>query len=921
MDPDRLVWVGTGGPDGSGSGYLVGPRLVLTALHVVRTGGRWAETVVTRIGHPEHGGFARRDARVCWPDPEGGDPGEDAPDIALLWLDEPVTTTGGPVLWGRPAGTNPLPYVGAGFPAFAADAESPAQFEHLRGELSAVGTSQPGWVLDCGVRPAAGRGADRPWAGASGSAIFCHGRLVGVATEDNRRMEERRLHAARIDKALAEPGFARLIGRHGHPGTTDQLEVVTTSGGSVGGGGTAWPVKVGMIPSQATAFQPRSTVRERIERARSAGSGSVVLTQVLSGGGGVGKTQLAAAFATEALREGADLVVWAAATEVQGVITPYAQAAAELRLPGVTGDNPEADARALLEWLATTSQRWLVVLDDIADPAALTPWWPTSHTGTGWVLATTRLHDARLTGGGRTRVDVDIYSPEEAEAYLRERLTGDDMIYLLDDQAPALAAALGYLPLALGLAAAHMINEALTCAEYLKAFHDRRTSLTDALPETGDADGYGRDITVALLLSLGAAEAADTTGLAYAALCLVALLDPAGHPAALWSSEPVLGFLTAHSPGTEPVTAAQARRVLRLLHRYALITHDPRADPRAIRVHALTSRAVRERIPVFLLFELASTAARSLVHIWPNIDQPYRDLAAALRANTDVLASHSGALLWRLGGYTVFYRAGRSLLDAGLADNATNYWTAVCKAAEHLLGADHEHSLQAQHSLASAHWQAGRTQDAIALQEHVVAGIKRVLDCDHSLVLAALANLATCYYQEGRIQEAIAIQEQLVTDHEQQLGHDHRNTLAARINLAGMDWPAGRTQDAINLREQVAADSTRVLGHYHPGALQARNNLAVSYQRRGLIQEAIAIQEQLVTDHEQQLGHDHRNTLAARINLAGMYWSAGRTQDAVNVQEEALSGCERVLGADHPQTLLARANLAFIQGRLKDGQS
>ncbi|MFE0652959.1 FxSxx-COOH system tetratricopeptide repeat protein [Streptomyces sp. NPDC059534] len=912
MDPRRLVRVATGGPQGCGSGYLVGPHLVLTALHVVRPEGHWAEQVETHVGHTHFGELERRRAQVCWPDPLQDAPPPDALDIALLWLDEPVPTTGGAVAWGRPGGTGAMPYSGAGFPAFAADAGSPAQVEDLRGELSAVSTSMAGWVLDCRIWPAPGRAGKRPWAGASGSAIFCHGRLVGVAVEDNRTMDWRRLHAAPIHKALALPDFARIVARHAHPGTSTLPEEVTADHGTAAPARPAvvWPVEVGPVPTQATAFQSRSVLRERIDATRSAG-GSVVLTQVLAGGGGVGKTQLAAACATDFLDEGADLVVWAPATELQQVITQYAQAAADLQLPGATGDDPEADARALLKWLATTSRRWLVVLDDITDPATLGTWWPVSRTGTGWVLATTRLNDARLTGGGRTRIDITVYTPEESLSYLGQRLDGDRMGHLLDDQAPALAEALGHLPLALGLAAAHMLNENLTCTQYLGRFDNRATRLADALPESADTEGYGRQITVALLLSLDAARSADTTGLAVPALRLAALLDPAGHPRALWAATPLLDHLTTHRPDDTPVTEAEAHSVLQLLHRYALITYDTPAEPRALRIHALTARAVLEDTPEAELRDLAVVVAQGLVSIWPETDQSQPDFAAALRTNTDTLARHAHDHLWDSeGGRLVLYRAGDSLLSAGFPSAATAYWERLVPLAEAKLGEDHPELPPVRVRLAGAYRHAGRTQQAIALLEQAVPACERLLGPDHRDTLTARTNLAGSYQQAGRTQEAIGLLEQVNADRERLLGPDHPSTLAVRGNLATSYQYAGRTQEALTLLERVVADCERVLGHDHPNTLTARGSLAGSYQQAGRLQDAVDLLEQVTVDHRRVLGVDHPETLTARSNLAGSYQQAGRIHEAIGLLERLVTDCERLAGPDHPRTLTVRGNLA-----------
>ncbi|WP_199552392.1 hypothetical protein, partial [Streptomyces sp. N35] len=52
-----------------------------------------------------------------------------------------------------------------------------------------------------------------------------------------------------------------------------------------------------------------------------------------------------------------------------------AEAGGRLRLPGSTPDDSAGAAQAFLAWLAATERRWLVVLDDISDPAAADAWW------------------------------------------------------------------------------------------------------------------------------------------------------------------------------------------------------------------------------------------------------------------------------------------------------------------------------------------------------------------------------------------------------------------------------------------------------------------------------------------------------------------------------------------------------------------
>ncbi|MBO0808571.1 MAG: tetratricopeptide repeat protein, partial [Actinobacteria bacterium] len=97
--------------------------------------------------------------------------------------------------------------------------------------------------------------------------------------------------------------------------------------------------------------------------------------------GGDGKTQLAA-FLAESLWRGRelDLLVWATASRRASVQFSYARALAEL-----TGSEPGGDAGEVADrfvaWLAQADRPWLVVLDDLADPADLTGLWPAGPAG------------------------------------------------------------------------------------------------------------------------------------------------------------------------------------------------------------------------------------------------------------------------------------------------------------------------------------------------------------------------------------------------------------------------------------------------------------------------------------------------------------------------------------------------------------
>uniref|UniRef100_UPI0025B1C111 NB-ARC domain-containing protein n=1 Tax=Amycolatopsis solani TaxID=3028615 RepID=UPI0025B1C111 len=236
--------------------------------------------------------------------------------------------------------------------------------------------------------------------------------------------------------------------------------------------GVNWPYRAGVVPLRADGFQDREI--------------TLAGTTVLSGLGGVGKTQLAADLAERAwaARE-VDLLAWVTAESRDAVLTAYAQLAKTLT--GIDDPDPGQGARRLLEWLATTPKRWLLVLDDVQHPADLQGLWPPT---TGRVVVTTRRRDAALAGDRRRIVDVGQFTPAESRAYLNRKLAvrphlADDVAGLADD--------LGHLPLALAQVAAYVLDRELPCSAYRQRFRERKlaTVLPDDHQATVTAGGGG----------------------------------------------------------------------------------------------------------------------------------------------------------------------------------------------------------------------------------------------------------------------------------------------------------------------------------------------------------------------------------------------------------------------------------------------
>jgi hypothetical protein len=618
------------------------------------------------------------------------------------------------------------------------------------------------------------------------------------------------------------------------------------------------PRWVGSAPTLADSFQSRSI---GVEVSRNLVPGRAF---VLTGLGGVGKTQLAAAMAYRSWgRQGqVDLVVWVAADSRTAVVSAFADAAARVGVAGA-GDE-ETAAQRFLTWLGDDrGRRWLVVLDDVRDPVDLNGLWP--PTGNGNTVVTTRDEQAAFAGNDRHVITVGVFEPDESIRYLQEKL--DDDSHALT----ALADALGHLPLALAQAAAYITNYGLNCTDYLHRLQHGR--LLDVAPDKLP-DEYPAVLASTWNLSIQAADDHQPTGVARPLLELAALLSPDGTPAAVFTTTAVQELLTRRRG--RATTADEAWAGLINLKRLSLVGLDD--DQRTVRVHQLVQRAVRETRPARRA-EKTVGAADALLEIWPDVE---RDaiLAELLRNNTDALAQKSGDALWHGRLHQVVFRVGNSLTLRGLPAAARAYWESLLPTALRYLGPGHPDTLTIRSNLAWARHETGDNNRALAEMRDLLPVRRRLLGADHPNTLAARHSIAEFLEATGDPVRAVALLVDLVDDYERAHGPDERDTLNTRALLGVMRGETESPEVAVRELRALLDDYRRTLGPHHPETLEVEVKLAgwlVSADRPGEAQSRI---ERLTGDFERVFGPDHIKTLRLRYYVADLLDRAGRRDEA-----------------------------------------
>ncbi|MER6233383.1 NACHT domain-containing protein [Streptomyces sp. NPDC001663] len=193
-----------------GSGYLLGPRLVLTAAHVVGRQDSVEAIVVGGVGKVRCTVVWRRKDSAC--------------DAALLVapndiVSADVLTKFAPLRWGELIRLDTQENCQAiGFPLVQRDERGNLESEQLVGRVKPGSSLVLGrYVLESSGPPPQSAGGGSPWAGLSGAGLFCQGALIGVVTAAPTGWSHGRVEAVPVRVIADDPAFQRAVEDHGGP--------------------------------------------------------------------------------------------------------------------------------------------------------------------------------------------------------------------------------------------------------------------------------------------------------------------------------------------------------------------------------------------------------------------------------------------------------------------------------------------------------------------------------------------------------------------------------------------------------------------------------------------------------------------------------------------------------------------------------
>ena len=660
------------------------------------------------------------------------------------------------------------------------------------------------------------------------------------------------------------------------------------------------------IPSRNPNFTGRVAELDRLRANLFARQPNV---QVISGMGGIGKTELATEY-IHRNRDSYEIIWWIRAEQPDRVRDALVRLGQRLELRQATTDSArDRTVAAVRETLQTGPWSWLLVFDNAANPLDLEKYIPASRPD-GHVIITARQPNwpGIIVADS---VEVPPFAGAESVSYLRRTVPGlaapAGLAAAEDerraDEARRLGTTLGHLPIAVGHAAAYLAETGQSVGEYLTRFTENAHQLLSEQRTDSELAVPTVSGTWAMSITLLTQDAEHLFN-----LC------------SFFSPEPIAAELILQPadgidapPGlAEFLSSPQRFRTAEAqLHRLSLARVDGARN--LIQMHrvvqAVTQGRLRlHRVEVFRAYRAAvdTLLARSNPGNPDHAsnDQVYDLSLQHLESDYRFLHTKNPALR-----ALIIDQVRRLHLRGGHVE-AMKFGQDVLLVWREMLGEDDLQVLALSVEVAIAMYIGGRTADAHELILKIRPLLQRYTDGDGLKTLLLCENLYGADLRaHSQFREALALDQSILGKFEAAFGVDNERTLNVRSNIAVDHRQLGEFREALERDLSTFEDRRSILGAEDLETLKSWNAVARDLRGLGLYQESLDIARHVVGAFNAVGGRENIPWLHACEGFATVLRKAGHHWDALQESEHVVQRCRDYLGADHMYTLRAATNL------------
>jgi MinD-like ATPase involved in chromosome partitioning or flagellar assembly/tetratricopeptide (TPR) repeat protein len=626
-----------------------------------------------------------------------------------------------------------------------------------------------------------------------------------------------------------------------------------------------------------------------------------VMPVTLHGTAGVGKTAVALEY-VHRFKNDYDLIWWVACGRFEDIDTKLAELTPMLEerfAVNVPAEATIADrARLALDVLSgDTVPRWLLVYDNAEKIDAIREFLP---VGGGHVLITSQNQGW---ADEHTRMfSVSEFKREESVAYLLRLVPSLGL-----DEANAIAAALGDLPVAITAVAAYLRDTGYPVVDLLSGL-ERESAVALAVGPLAD---YPKGVAAAW--DLPVALLRDRSPAAARLLELCSVMAPEVALDLVYSSAMVELLEPYDAALSEPLIMG---RVVQEATRQNLLRLD--STTKQIQIHQVLQTVVRNRLMSPEQVAVARTDAQKVLlasrpagdagdpatwerfrMIWPHLG--FAEVVSSTQDRARQLIIDRVQYLYEVRDLD---RAARE------AARAADRWDEMLAGKTIPDRPLRIQLLQLRRVLGNILRYQSKFQQALELDERVFAAQSELLGDDHPHTLMTAGGLAADLRALGRYGQALSRDKITYPRWVAQYGENNLRSLQAANNLAVSYRLTGDITSALQLDRDTRQRAASVAGTTHPFTLLAGRNLARDLLEAGQYAEAAAISAAVHHACADNFGADSSDALEAQVLRAIALRSAGQIEEAETYFDDALDQLAGRFGADSGATLACRLSKA-----------
>ena len=574
---------------------------------------------------------------------------------------------------------------------------------------------------------------------------------------------------------------------------------------------------------------------------------AAVLTQAISGLGGIGKTQIAVEYAY-CYRDEYQAVLWATAATKDTLIVSFLDIARLLNLPEKDEQDQTITIQAVKQWLEHHDD-WLLIVDNADNLALAEEFLPTGSRG--YILLTTRAQALGVLAEG---INVEKMGTKEGMLLLLRRAK------VLAKEAPlaqspetdrtaaeSIVKEMDGLPLALDQAGAYIEETQCSVSAYLDGYQKRQAELLKRRGGTGKE--HPEPVATTWSLSFEQVERHNQMAAGLLRVCAFLASDAIPEDLLLKGASELGGHV-------QPLTtdATRINDAIGVLLNYSLVKRDPHEH--TLFIHRLVQVVLKESMDEHTRREWAERTVRAIslafpdvtdVKLWEQCERflPHAQVCATLIEEYTFEFDNAYNLLVQMAFYLeerAQYNQAEPLFQRALA---------IC---EKQLGPEHYQTAMSLDNLAIVYKEQGKYAQAEPLYQRALTIFERQLGPEHYQTATCLDNLAMLYRAQGKYVQAEPLFQRALAIYEKQLGPEHYETATCLDNLAGLFFEQKRYEQAEPLFQRALAIKEKQLGLGHPITAVTLNNLAELYRAQGKYVQAEPLSQRALAIRERWLG-------------------------------------------------------------------